>query len=91
MPRIKQNYISARGVYYDLEKSPYIYKDELGNEFKFSSQAKLKSFESKVEAKKLDYAKEAKRLESIGYVITKDYATNLKCLPKIVYNGMLYK
>lgn len=91
MPRLKRDYISARGVYYDLEKSPYIYTDELGNTFHFSSQAKLKSFEAKLKSKEFEFAKEAKRFEQLGYELTKDYATNEKCLPKLVYNGMLYK
>lgn len=91
MPRIKKDYMSPRGVYYDLEKSPYIYEDELGNKFKFSSKAKLRSFEIKVKKKELDFAKEAKRLEELNYDITKDYLFNQKRLPEIVYNGMLYK
>lgn len=91
MPKTKHDYVSARGVYYDLEKSPYIYTDELGNIFKFSSRAKLKSFEARLNLKKVEFMKEAKRLEQLGYELTKAYATNEKCLPKIVYNGMIYK
>lgn len=91
MPRIKQNYISARGVYYDLEKSPYIYEDKLGNTFKFSSEKKLEMFENRVNAKEKDFENEKERLKKLGYDIAKDYQTNIDCLPKIVYNGMLYK
>lgn len=32
---------SARGVYYDLSKSPYEYQTPYGDLFKFSSQKKL--------------------------------------------------
>lgn len=91
MPRIKQNYISARGVYYDLEKSPYIYEDKLGNTFKFSSEKKLEMFENRVNAKEKDFENEKERLKKLGYDIAKDYQTNIDCLPKLVYNGMLYK
>lgn len=91
MPRFKKDYVSARGVYYDLDKSPYIYKDNLGNVFKFSSQKKLEMFEERLKLKELDFEKEVERLKILGYDITKDYATNINCLPKIVYNAMLYK
>lgn len=32
---------SRRGVYYDLNKSPYVYKTPYGDLFRFSSQKKL--------------------------------------------------
>lgn len=33
--------VSARGVYYDLSLSPYVYRTAYGDIFKFSSQKKL--------------------------------------------------
>ena len=88
---MKNNVISARGVYYDLEKSPYIYEDKLGNVFKFSSEKKLEMFENRVKAKEKDFANEKERLKKLGYEIEKDYETNIDCLPKLVYNAMIYK
>ena len=49
----KQKDISARGVYYNLDKSPWEYTDELGNIFKFSSQKKLDIFCRKVKEKQM--------------------------------------
>lgn len=36
--------VSARGVYYDLTKSPYGYESPYGDSFKFPSQKKLEMF-----------------------------------------------
>lgn len=91
MPRFKKDYISARGVYYDLEKSPFEYKDEFGAVFKFSSQAKLKIFENKVAKKELDFKRERKKLEDMGYKFNESYESNKKRLPEIVYRAMIYK
>lgn len=33
--------VSRRGVYYDLEASPYVYKSPYGDSFKFPSQKRL--------------------------------------------------
>lgn len=88
---MKDKTISARGVYYDLEKSPYIYEDKLGNTFKFSSEKKLEMFENRVNAKEKDFENEKERLKKLGYDIAKDYQTNIDCLPKLVYNAMIYK
>lgn len=88
---MKDKTISARGVYYDLEKSPYIYEDKLGNTFKFSSEKKLEMFENRVKAKEKDFENEKERLKKLGYDIAKDYETNIDCLPKLVYNAMIYK
>lgn len=46
---------SARGVYYDLKKSPYEYQSPYGDIFKFSSQKKLDIYTR-------DVAKEVERL-----------------------------
>lgn len=88
---MKNKTVSARGVYYDLEKSPYIYEDKLGNIFKFSSEKKLEMFENRVKAKEKDFENEKERLKKLGYDIAKDYETNIDCLPKLVYNDMIYK
>lgn len=37
----EQPIVSRRGVYYDLEKSPYEFTNSYGDLFKFSSQKKL--------------------------------------------------
>lgn len=37
----EQPIVSRRGVYYDLEKSPYEYTSSYGDIFKFSSQKRL--------------------------------------------------
>ena len=88
---MKNQIVSARGVYYDLEKSPWEYIDDNGKVFKFSSEKKLDMFISKIEEKEKAWTKEVERLKLMGYEITKDYDINKKCLPEIVYNGMLYK
>ena len=41
MAEQEQPVVSRRGVYYDLEKSPYEYISSYGDLFKFSSQKKL--------------------------------------------------
>lgn len=88
---MKDKTISTRGVYYDLEKSPYIYEDKLGNTFRFSSKKKLEMFENRVKAKEKDFENEKARLKKLGYDIVKDYESNIDCLPKLVYNAMIYK
>lgn len=40
---------SRRGVYYDLDKSPYGYKSPYGDLFKFSSQKKLEMYTRDIE------------------------------------------
>lgn len=49
--------ISRRGVYYDLEKSPYVYESPYGDLFKFSSQKKLDIYTRDIE-------KELKRVDA---------------------------
>lgn len=88
---MQNKYVSARGVYYDLEKSPYEYIDELGNTFKFSSEKKLSMFENRVKTKEERYKQEIQNLAILGYDIKCDFETNRKRLPKMVYNDMLYK
>ena len=39
------NIKSRRGVYYDLEKSPYEFTSPYGDSFKFSSQKKLDMYQ----------------------------------------------
>lgn len=41
---MKRAKISRRGVYYDLEKSPYVYESPYGDLFKFSSGKKLEIY-----------------------------------------------
>ena len=84
-------YKSDRGVYYDLDKSPYEYKDEYGNVYKFSSLKKLSMFEVKVKMKEQQFQKEIDNLAKMGYDLSFDYLTNKKNLPKIVYKQMIYK
>lgn len=47
---------SRRGVYYDLEKSPFEYTNSFGDSFKFSSQKKLDMYTR-------DIVKELERLD----------------------------
>lgn len=49
---------SRRGVYYDLDVSPYEYKSPYGDIFKFSSAKKLEIFSR-------DVKKEVKRVDDI--------------------------
>lgn len=86
-----KKYKSARGVYYDLEKSPFIYIDDNGNVFKFSSEKKLDMFRSKLNIAECKIIEEGKKLEKLGYKITKDYFKPVKDLPKSIYNAMIYK
>ena len=50
--------VSRRGVYYDLNLSPYEYKSPYGDSFKFSSAKKLDIYTR-------DISKELSRLESL--------------------------
>lgn len=50
--------VSARGVYYDLNLSPYEYKTPYGDLFKFSSQKKLDIYTR-------DVQKELKRVDDL--------------------------
>lgn len=50
--------ISRRGVYYDLDLSPYEYQSPYGDLFKFSSEKKLTIYTRDVE-------KEIQRLEAL--------------------------
>lgn len=85
------NYISRRGVYYDLSKSPYEYKDKFGKVFKFSSQKKLDMFVLRVKELEKVYCNEANKLKAMGYIIDESYLSNLKKVPSNVYSKMLYK
>lgn len=50
--------VSARGVYYDLTKSPYEYTSPYGDCFKFSSAKKLEIYTR-------DVPKEIKRVDAL--------------------------
>lgn len=84
---------SARGVYYNLEKSPYEYEDDYGNIFKFSSEKKLEMFIKRLALTLKRVDKEIDNLESLkctgDFQVT--YEKLKKDLPKIVYNDMIYK
>ena len=55
---MKDARVSARGVYYDLNLSPYEYKTPYGDLFKFSSKKKLDIYARDVE-------KELKRVDAL--------------------------
>jgi len=55
---MKDARVSARGVYYDLNLSPYEYQTPYGDLFKFSSQKKLEIYARDVE-------KEIKRVDAL--------------------------
>ena len=76
-----KSYKSARGVYYDLNKSPYFYEDKKGNKFLFSSFKKYTMFIARLK----------KHLGKLGYEVNKSYLDNIEDLPKKVYNQMIYK
>ena len=82
---------SRRGVYYDLDKSPY--KFEIANKtYKFSSQKKLDMFGHKLVERMEALAKCYKKI----YRLTdegKDYTINELILQIVdkTYNEMLYK
>lgn len=50
--------VSARGVYYDLTKSPYEFTSPCGDSFKFSSAKKLEIYTR-------DIPKEIKRVDAL--------------------------
>lgn len=50
--------MTARGVYLDLEKSPYEYTNPYGDRFKFSSKKKMEIYTR-------DITKEVERLEKV--------------------------
>lgn len=49
----RNNIVSRRGFYYDLNESPYVYKTPYGDSFPFASQKKLDIYTRDVE-KELD-------------------------------------
>ena len=87
----KQKDISARGVYYNLDKSPWEYTDELGNIFKFSSQKKLDIFCRKVKEKQNQFFIEMENLKNLGFEIPEQYSKNLPKIPKMVYDKIIVK
>lgn len=88
---MKIKYKSRRGVYYDLSKSPYEFKDNFNQVFKFSSQKKLDMFVKKIEDRQTKWNLELMRLRQLGYEISKDYEANYYLIPERVYNEMQYK
>lgn len=83
--------VSARGVYYDLNKSPWEFTDDLGNVFKFSSQKKLDIFCRKVKSKQAEFFAEIEKLQKLGYIVPKEYENNLPKIPKLVYDKLTEK
>lgn len=45
MPKDRDVKVSARGVYYDLELSPYVVTTAYGDTFKFSSRKKMEIYQ----------------------------------------------
>ena len=86
-----KSYISKRGVYYDLNKSPYFYEDNKGNKFLFSSRKKYDMFVTRLKKKQEMFHKEIDNLIRMGYEINKSYRDNIEDLPARVYNEMIYK
>ena len=86
----RKPYVSARGVYYDLEHSPYRYTSPSGECFVFSSQKKLEMYTRDVEILKENIEKVVKKYID---VLGEDWAliarnhTMLKVY-KHVYNNM---
>lgn len=90
MPRIKKDYVTRCGVYLDLDKSPYIYKDKLGNEFVFSSQKKMNIYTRELEKLQERCAEERRNLEKLGYVWDdKSYEKGFNCLPLKLFNDII--
>ena len=56
---------SARGVYYDLSKSPYEYESPYGDLFKFSSRKKLEIYTRDI-VKELDRITKALERNRLG-------------------------
>lgn len=88
---MKQEIKSARGVYYDLNLSPYEYIDDYGVVYKFSSQKKLDMFIERIEQKQEKCLKEIDSLKKMGYDVNTSYLQNMKNFPRCVYNEMRYK
>lgn len=86
-----KSYKSARGVYYDLNKSPYFYEDKKGNKFLFSSFKKYTMFIARLKKQEQLFEKEVENLGKMGYEVNKSYLDNIEDLPKKVYNQMIYK
>lgn len=82
--------ISARGVYYNLEISPYRYESPNGEIFKFSSQKKMDMFVNRVETlrnnliKMIDKYRDVLGEEWMNITI---YYSEL-CIYKHVYDNM---
>lgn len=88
---MKEEIKSARGVYYDLNLSPYEYIDDFGIVYKFSSQKKLDMFIERIKQREEKCLKEIDSLKKIGYDVNSTYFQNIKFFPKYVYNEMKYK
>ena len=88
---MKEEIKSARGVYYDLNLSPYEYIDDYGTVFKFSSQKKLDMFIYRIQKREEKCFNEIDSLKKLGYDVNKSYLQNRKNFPKYVYDEMKYK
>lgn len=82
---------SRRGVYYDLEKSPYfvcVWNINKYDIYKFSSEYKTKVFKNRIEKeiRKLD-----KFLKTLCDAGCKDTIPLISKIAKKVYKNMLYK
>lgn len=60
--------VSARGVYYDLNLSPYVYRTAYGDIFKFSSKKKLEIYTRDVVKELNRLYKVLERNEMIGFL-----------------------
>lgn len=78
------NYISDRGVYYDKEKSPHTLVVE-GFTFKFSSIAKLNSYQRKLAQRVLRAKKIVRRFEIVAGPQPKLLQNNMKYIIHDVY------
>jgi len=86
----RKPYVSARGVYYDLEHSPYRYTSPSGECFVFSSQKKLEIFTRDVETLK---EKINKMIDKYIDVLGEDWALIVRSrtmikVYKYVYDNM---
>lgn len=90
MPKIKRDYVTRCGVYLDLDKSPYIYKDKLGNVFVFASQKKMDIFTRELKKLEAKCKVEKLNLEQLGYIWSNEaYEKGLNCLPIRLFRDII--
>ncbi len=80
--------VSPRGVYYDLEQSPYVYESPYGISFKFSSQARLESFHRHVVKSRARYCVMIKKIDILTI---KEQSDILSTIYKRVYQEVYAK